>query len=74
MPHHKDWWSAFDVIQPWRRQWKALTRALGKLEDLREEVLGCLTPEGTMPPCRGARSCSLPRWQDRPLADPYGVA
>ena len=29
-------------------QWIALTRALAKLEDLREEVLGCLTPEGTM--------------------------
>jgi hypothetical protein len=29
-------------------QWIALTRALAKLEDLRREVLGCLTPEGKM--------------------------
>jgi hypothetical protein len=53
MPHHNDWWSAFDVIKPWQRQWKALTRALAELEDLRDEVLGCLTPEGTMPPAGG---------------------
>jgi hypothetical protein len=48
MPRHNDWWSAFDVVKPWGIQWVALTRALAKLEDLREEVLGCLTPEGTM--------------------------
>ena len=48
MPRHNDWWSAFDVVKPWGTQWIALTRALAKLEDLREEVLGCLTPEGTM--------------------------
>jgi hypothetical protein len=48
MPRHNDWWSAFDVVKPWGTQWVALTRALAKLEDLREEVLGCLTPEGAM--------------------------
>ena len=48
MPRHNDWWSAFDVVKPWGTQWIALTRALAKLEDLREEVLGCLTSEGTM--------------------------
>ena len=48
MPRHNDWWSAFDVVKPWGTQWIALTRALAELEDLREEVLGCLTPEGTM--------------------------
>ena len=48
MPRHNDWWSAFDVVKPWGTQWRALTCALAKLEDLREEVLGCLTPEGTM--------------------------
>ena len=53
MSHHNDRWSAFDVIKPWRRQWKALTHALAELEDLRREVLGCLTPEGTMPPVAG---------------------
>jgi hypothetical protein len=53
MPRHNDWWSAFDVTKPWQRQWKALTRALAELEDLREEVLGCLTTEGTMPPAGG---------------------
>jgi hypothetical protein len=53
MPHHNDWWSGFDVIKPWRRQWKALTRALAELEDLRGEVLGCLTRERTMPPIAG---------------------
>jgi hypothetical protein len=53
MPNNNDWWSAFDVTKPWQRRWKALTRALADLEDLREEVLGCLTPEGTMPPAGG---------------------
>jgi hypothetical protein len=48
MPRHNDWWSAFDDVKPWGIQWVALTRALAKLEDLREEVLGCVTPEGTM--------------------------
>ena len=48
MPRCNDWWSAFDVVKPWGTQRIALTRALAKLEDLREEVLGCLTPEGTM--------------------------
>jgi len=48
MPRHNDWSSAFDVVKPWGTQWIALTRALAELEDLREEVLGCLTPEGTM--------------------------
>ena len=48
MPRHNDWWSAFDVVKPWGTQWTALTCALAKLEDLREEVLGCLTSEGTM--------------------------
>jgi hypothetical protein len=48
MPRHNDWWSAFDVIKPWRRQWIALTRALAELEHLRGEVLRCLTPEGTV--------------------------
>ena len=53
MPRHNDWWSAFDVVKPWGTQWIALTRALAELEDLREEVLGCLTPEGTMPSAGG---------------------
>ena len=48
MPHRNDWCSAFDVVKPWGTQWIALTRALAELEDLLEEVLGCLTPEGTM--------------------------
>jgi hypothetical protein len=53
MPRHNDWWCAFDVIKPFRHEWTALTRALAELEHLREEVLGCLTPEGTMPSAGG---------------------
>ena len=50
MPRHNDWWSAFDVIKPWRRQWIALTRALAELEDLRDNVLECIAPDGMISP------------------------
>ncbi len=50
MPRHNTWWSALDGIKRWRREWIALTCALAELEDLRENDLGCIAPDGTMPP------------------------
>jgi len=50
MAYHNNWWSAFDGIMSWRRDWIALTRALAELEDLRDNVLECIAPDGMISP------------------------
>src|SRR5215470_13125925 len=50
MAYHNNWRSAFKGITSWRRDWMALTRALAELEDLCDNDLGCIAPDGTIPP------------------------
>jgi uncharacterized protein DUF6455 len=49
MASHDNWWFAFEGITSWRRDWIALTRALAELEDLRDNVLECIAPDGMIP-------------------------
>jgi Family of unknown function (DUF6455) len=55
MANHSNWWSAFDGITSWRRDWMALTHALAELEDLRDNVLECIAPDGMIPPAQEHR-------------------
>lgn len=50
MAYHNNWWSAFDGITSWRRDWMGLTCALAELGDLRDNDLGCIARDGTIPP------------------------
>ena len=53
MPCHNDWWSAFDVIKPWRRQWIALVHSRNwntfgrRFCDAAHRRGRCLLPGGT---------------------------